>query len=69
MIHPFRFNKFYSMINQTSNLPSIDVKYGQVKHTGEKGKWEGERNREERIRGQREVALVEKRNGMGRNGR
>ncbi len=38
------------------------------KHPGEKGKWEGERNREKWIRGEREVALVEKGNGMGKNG-
>ncbi len=43
------------------------MKYGQVKHTGEKGKWEGERDREERIRGQREVTLIEKGNDVGRN--
>ena len=49
--------------NQTSNLPSIYVKCIQVKHTGEMGKWEGKRNREQQIRGEREAALV--RNGIG----
>ncbi len=45
------------------------MKCGQVKHTREKGKWEEKRNRDKWVRGEREVALVEKENGMGRYGR
>ncbi len=44
------------------------MKCRQVKHTGEMGKWEGKRNREQQIRGEREVALVEIGNGVGLNG-
>jgi hypothetical protein len=45
------FNQFIDINDdQTSNLPSIYVKWRQVKHTTEKGKWEGERNRESRLK-------------------
>jgi hypothetical protein len=55
--------------NQTSNLLSIYVKCGQVKHTREKGKWEEKRNRNKQMRGEREEVLVKKANGVGRYGR
>jgi hypothetical protein len=44
------------------------MKCSEVKHTEEMSKWEGERNREQQNRGQREVALVEIVNGVGLNG-
>ncbi len=45
------FNQFIEINDdQTSNPPSIYVKWRQVKHTGDKGKLEGERNRENRFK-------------------
>jgi hypothetical protein len=46
-------------------LTSIYEKCRQIKQTGEEGKWEGERDRENGFRGEREVALVERGNGVG----
>ncbi len=40
--------------DQTSNPPSIYEKCREVKHTEEMSKWEGKRNREQWIRGERE---------------
>jgi hypothetical protein len=53
--------------NQSSNLPDIYVRSRQVKHTGEIEQVGGREKQRERIRGERDVALVKWGNGLGRN--
>jgi hypothetical protein len=59
------FNQFIVINdNQTSNLLSICMKSKQVKHTREIGQVGRREKQREQIRGDREVALIRRGNGM-----